>query len=64
MKVAAQKYYAALRDADRVSDEERERLKQQLDELAEPFTDELAFSAFLRLKRAAAGLEKRDHRSE
>ena len=57
MREAAENYYTALREADSVSDEEREKLKARLEELEEPFTDDPGFYAFLRLERAAAGLK-------
>lgn len=57
MRDAAEAYYAALQNADSVADEERERLKRRLEELEEPFTSEPGFYAFLRRKRAVAGLE-------
>ena len=58
MMEAAEKYYALLRDADSQSADQRERLRQRLDELTLPFSDDPAYQALLRSQRAASGLEQ------
>ena len=52
MRVAA-KYYAMLKDDETPPAE----LKTKLDILQEPFSDDPAFVAFLRMRRAVAGLD-------
>ena len=53
MLAAAEKYYAALEDTSAVEDQETIRsLRQKLDELEEPFADNPAYVAFLRLQRS------------
>lgn len=54
MVVVARKYYAALDDADTTDQEAINKLKEKLDILIEPFSDDPAFVAFLQMKRAAA----------
>jgi len=58
MHEAATEYYRLLRSAkdNGQNKEELARLKRQLDELAEPFSDDPAYCALLAMERAAAGL--------
>lgn len=53
MMEAAQKYYHILQKANDSTPEEIERLKVELDDLIEPFSDNVAYHAFLKMKRAA-----------
>lgn len=53
MMEVAQKYYQVLQEVNGATSEEAERLKVQLDELIEPFSDNVAYHAFLQMKRAA-----------
>ena len=57
MMAAAERYYRVLQRAKGASAEEQERLKAELDELAAPFSDDVAYQAFLKMERIAAGLE-------
>ena len=52
----AEEYYRLLEEADGADAEETERIKRQLDKLAAPFSDNVAYHAFLNVKRIAAGL--------
>lgn len=54
----AKEYYRVLRQAEQADAEEKERLKNQLDELSAPFSDNIAYHAFLEMERLAAGLGK------
>lgn len=57
MMKAAEEYYRVLQEAKATtSPEQREALKRKLDELSEPFSDNVAYHAFLRMEREAAGL--------
>ncbi|WP_422138504.1 AAA family ATPase [Endozoicomonas sp. ALC020] len=58
MNDTAKKYYTLLQQANGASKEEKEQLKQELDELSAPFSDNVAYHAFLEMERAAAGLSK------
>ena len=58
MYEAAQKYYALLQKAGGASAEEKEALKAELDELSAPFSDHVAYYAFLEMERMAAGMGK------
>ncbi len=57
MFAAAQEYYRVLEQAEGANPEEINRLKQKLDELVEPFSDNVAYHAFLQMERLAAGLD-------
>lgn len=61
MMEAAEEYYAVLRDANGRSAEEVARLKQRLDELSLPFSDDPAYQALLVSERVAAGLNGEAH---
>jgi predicted ATP-binding protein involved in virulence len=57
MMEAAEEYYRVLQEARATtSPEQRESLKLRLDELSAPFSDNVAYHAFLRMEREAAGL--------
>lgn len=58
MNEAAKKYYNLLQQAGNASEEEKEKLKQTLDELSAPFSENVAYHAFLEMERQAAGLGK------
>jgi hypothetical protein len=45
-----------LRRGESAKPEEREKLRRQLDELIAPFSDNIAYYAFLEAEREAAGL--------
>jgi predicted ATP-binding protein involved in virulence len=51
---AAEEYFALLRSAQNVNDIELEALKNKLDELSIPFSDDPAFQALLKQERIAA----------
>jgi len=53
---AAKEYYRILENGKNVSQEEKDRLKRRLDELAAPFADDPAYAAFLAMERLAAGM--------
>jgi len=54
MEKAAIEYYEVLQGLRGASDEEKQRLKQKLDDLLEPYSDNPAFQAFLKMERQAA----------
>jgi len=56
MYEAAREYYAALRQAENASGPALDALKTRLDELSAPFSDDVAYHAFLEMERLAAGL--------
>ena len=56
MMKAAQDYYRVLDQAAEADPEEVQRLKLRLDELLEPYSDDAAFTAYLKIKREVAGL--------
>jgi predicted ATP-binding protein involved in virulence len=57
MMKAAEEYYRVLQEAKATTaPEQREALKRKLDALSEPFSDNVAYHAFLRMEREAAGL--------
>jgi hypothetical protein len=49
----AERYYQMLENANNTSPEELENLKIELDELIEPYSDDVAYHAFLKMKRLA-----------
>lgn len=53
MMDTAERYYRLLNAGDRSSEAQVNELKRQLDALSEPFSDDPAFQALLRLERAA-----------
>ncbi len=56
MYEVAQEYYRILQEAENVEDAQKEQLKQRLDELSAPYSDNVAYHAFLEMERIAAGL--------
>lgn len=56
MMETAEKYYQMLENANNTSPEELENLKIELDELIEPYSDDVAYHAFLKMERLARGL--------
>ncbi len=60
MYEVAKKYYLLLEESENASDEQKEILKQKLDELSAPFSDsgDIAYYAFLEMERLVAGLGK------
>jgi len=54
----AKQYYAILKRGAEADGSEKERLKNKLDELSAPFSDNVAYHAFLEMERVAAGLGK------
>ncbi len=56
MYETAKQYYALLEQSKAASSEEKQKLKQQLDELSSPFSDNVAYHAFLEMERLATGL--------
>ncbi len=54
MENAAENYYRVLKQIPPASDDEKQQLKQRLDELLLPFSDDPAFQAFLKMERLAA----------
>lgn len=55
---AAKEYYAVLEQANNASEEKKQELKDRLDELSSPFSENVAYHAFLEMERVAAGLGK------
>ncbi|WP_413173565.1 AAA family ATPase [Anabaena azotica] len=53
MMKTAERYYQMLENANNYSSEELENLKSQLDELIEPYSNDIAYHAFLKMKRLA-----------
>jgi predicted ATP-binding protein involved in virulence len=53
MKKAAEEYYAVLKQIPAASEEEKHRLREKLDELLMPYSDDPAYQAFLEIKRLA-----------
>lgn len=56
MMEAAKAYYGVLQQAKAADSEEVVALKRKLDELIAPFSDDVAYYAFLEMERMAAGL--------
>jgi predicted ATP-binding protein involved in virulence len=53
MMETAERYYQMLENANNTSPEELKKLKTELDELIEPYSDDVAYHAFLKMKRLA-----------
>lgn len=53
---AAKEYYNVLQGASDADEQQKEDLKTRLDELTAPFSDNVAYHAFLEMERVAAGL--------
>ena len=58
MYSAAIEYYQMLQEAKDSDPVKKEKLKQKLDELSAPFSDNQAYQAFLEMERMAAGMGK------
>jgi len=56
MYATAKEYYALLEEGGVADAEKKETIKQKLDELSAPFSEYVAYHAFLEMKREAAGL--------
>ncbi len=63
MVAVAKEYYGLLEDAKKIAPEKREQLKARLDELSAPYSDNIAYHAFLQMKREVAGLGDNDNAS-
>lgn len=53
MEKAAEEYYRVLKQIPPANEEEKQHLKQRLDELLLPYSDDPAFQAFLKMERQA-----------
>jgi predicted ATP-binding protein involved in virulence len=53
MEKAAEEFYTVLKQIPPVSEDEKQRLRQRLDELLLPYSDDPAFQAFLKMERQA-----------
>lgn len=58
MYETAQQYYALLEQGKDADQQEKERIKAKLDKLSAPFSENVAYHAFLEMERMAAGLGK------
>ena len=56
MMKAAEEYYRVLQEAKDANSERIEELKDRLDELTIPYSDDPAYQAFLKMEREAAGI--------
>ena len=63
MYVAAMDYYRLLQQANDGDESTKIALKEKLDELSAPFSDNVAYHAFLEMERLAAGVDH-DHNRE
>jgi len=64
MKTAEQYYDLLEKGKSAENDEELTRIKNKLDELSMPFSDNPALQAFLKMERTAAGLNETDRKRE
>ncbi len=55
---AAKEYYTILQETPKADPQKKEELKKKLDELSAPFSDNVAYHAFLEMERMATGLGK------
>lgn len=60
MMEVAEEYYRLLEESKNADSERIKQLKQKLDVLIEPYSDNIAYHAFLKMKREAAGLGGND----
>ncbi|MBL4849409.1 MAG: AAA family ATPase [Planctomycetes bacterium] len=60
MLAAAEEYFGLVKQGRAADAKEKNRLKERLDELIAPFSDDPAYQAFLKLERTAAGLGDQD----
>ena len=56
----AKQYYAKLKELKGAPSAELDRLNNELDELSAPFSDNVAYHAFLEMERLAAMAERED----
>lgn len=56
MYKVAQEYYRILQEGKKADKAQKEQLKQKLDELSAPYSDNVAYHAFLEMERMSAGL--------
>ena len=59
MYEVAEQYYKKLQELKGASSEDLDRLEKELDELSSPFSDDIAYHAFLRMERLAALAERK-----
>lgn len=64
MYEAAKRYYGVLQEANTADGAEKEKLKRKLDELSAPYSDNVAYHAFLEMERMAAGLGRSNNEEE
>lgn len=60
----AEQYYALLDDGKKATDEEKNALKSQLDQLSAPFSENVAYHAFLERQRLKAGIFSTEENEE
>ena len=60
----AKEYYQLLQGAEGASPEKKDELKRELDELTAPFSDNVAYHAFLEMRRTASGLGDDDDEAD
>lgn len=60
----AKEYYALLEDGKQSADAEKVEIKHRLDKLSAPFSENVAYHAFLEMKRVSAGLGNSEEGSE
>lgn len=58
---AAKEYYSLLEDGKNATDNEKNEIKRKLDKLTAPFSDNVAYHAFLEMERVNAGLGRTQH---
>ncbi|MDZ7705158.1 MAG: hypothetical protein U5L04_11820 [Trueperaceae bacterium] len=56
MMETAKEYYRLLEEAESASDKRVQEIKRELDTLSQRYSDNIAYHAFLEMKRAAAGI--------
>lgn len=64
MYSVAKRYYQLLNQAEHANEEEKERLKVELDRLSAPFSNDVAYYAFLEMERVAAGLGRKKNETD
>jgi predicted ATP-binding protein involved in virulence len=57
MMTAAEEYFAVLGKAENATPAERDAMKERLDALSMPYSDDPAYQAFLKMQRISAGLD-------
>jgi len=63
MMATAKEYYHVLEQAKEAPSDEIKRLENRLDQLSAPFSDNIAYHAFLEMQREAAGLRRKSDES-